>query len=342
MSPRKKAPVVEAPAPQLPLLPERPPALGELVMVVLDRLPPDAELAGPPPSAALVESVRRWGVLEPLLVRAVGGGLDYRNPDTLVAGRRRLKAVRQLAAEYRERLRKLSALHPDTVLNDDTVPGYRAVYERFTAFQRVPVRAISDPEGTLTDGRDGVLAVLTNAVRNDNPVTDFDALAALLDRYTREGLPVRQCYAEVAKATGMPVGTIKQRLRLLGLSAELQDDFRAGRLGYTVALHASRLGTDSQAVLSDLLDKGEPATLELVKRAKREAVRELQAGLFDGLPGLDPSNPAAAPERDDLESRARFLAEQLADIKMPIMQEAAGVLRDLLATLEEERHGSGD
>jgi len=342
MSPRKKAPVVEAPAPQLPLLPESPPALGELVMVVLDRLPPDAELAGPAPTPALIESIRRWGVLEPLLVRAVGGGLDYRNPATLVAGRRRLKAVRVLQAHYRAQLQKISAAHPDTVLNDDTAPGYRAVYERFVAFQRVPVRAISDPEGSLTDNRDAVLAVLTNAVRHDNPVTDFIALAKLLDQLTRQGLTEKQCLSEASLATGMPTGTIKQRLRLLGLSAELQEDFLAGRLGYTVALHASRLGVDSQAVLSDLLDKGEPATLELVKRAKREAVRELQAGLFDGLPGLDPSNPAAAPERDDLESRARFLAEQLADIKMPIMQEAAGVLRDLLATLEEERHGSGD
>lgn len=321
-------------AEQLPLIPVQPPKLGNMEPVSLDRLPPDEALLGPPPSAALVESIRRWGVLTPVLVRAVGGQLQYYNPDTLVSGRRRIKALRALHAEAHAAMlkaAKASKLPTGSDLNQD--PAYRTAYEQWRDRNDIPVRVISDPEGTLTDGRTEALVVMTNAVRSDNPATDLRALANLLDQLTRAGLSERACLAEAAKVTGLATGTVKQRLRLLDLSAELQDDFFAGRLGYTVALHASRLGPDGQQALAELLDLGEPATLETVKRAKRDSVKAVQAALIDDLPAL----PTLADRREaDLSGHARALAEQLADIKMPIMQEAAGVIRDLLTALEEK------
>lgn len=316
---------------QLPLIPERLPTLGALEDIALDRFPPNEVLDGPPPTPALIESIRRWGVLEPVLVRAVGGALDYANPALLISGRRRLKAVRLLRDEYREKVRALSAAHPDVILNEETVPGYRAVYERMRDFQRVPARVVSDPEGLLTDGRTEALLVTANAVRQDNPQADFKALAVLLDRYAREGLPEAECLRRVAAATGLPAGTVKQRLRLLALSAELQDDFLAGRLGYTVALHASRLGPDAQEALSEKLDAGERATLDLVKAAKREAVQAVQASLLDDLPGEGETEPYAPPPVGSLADRAGAMLEQLRAIKMPIFQEAADVFSDLLS-----------
>jgi len=328
--------VSEAPvaAEQLPLIPVRPPTLGNMEPVSLDQLPPDEALLGPPPSAALVESIRRWGVLTPILVRAVGGQLQYYNPDTLVSGRRRIKALRALHAEAHAamlRAAKAAKLPPGADLNQD--PAYRTAYEQWRDRNHVPARVISDPEGTLTDGRTEALVVMTNAVRSDNPATDLRALANLLDQLTRAGLSEKACLAEASKVTGLATGTVKQRIRLLDLSPELQDDFFAGRLGYTVALHASRLGPDGQALLAERLDAGNPATLDLVKAAKRDSVRATQTALVDALPDL----PNLTGRREaDLPGHARSLAEHLAEIKMPIMQEAAGVIRDLLAALEEK------
>jgi len=327
-------------AEQLPLIPERLPTLGGLQDVQLDHLPHNQDLDGPPPSAQLVESIRRWGVLEPVLVRAVGGSLNHGDPATLISGRRRIKAVRLLRDEYREKVRKFSEAHPGEVLTEERIPGYRAAYERLRDFQRVPVRVVSDPEGVLNDGRTEALLVATNAVRTDNPQADFQALARLLDRLTADGLSEKACLTEASRVTGLAVGTVKQRLRLLHLTPELQDDFLAGRLGYTVALHASRLDPESQGVLARKLDAGERATLDLVKDAKREAVRAVQVGLFDGLPDAtdapqDPRGaPGPAPDARGLAERAHLMIEQLRAVKLPIMQEAASLMADLLADVE--------
>ena len=334
------------PAPeQMPLFPERLLTLGNMEMVPLDRFPEDALLEGPPPSPALIESIRRWGVLEPVLVRAVGGALEHGNPRTLVSGRRRLKALRLLHAEYQERVRRIAAAAPaDTVLNDETVPGYRAVYERMRDFARVPCRVVSDPEGVVGDGRTEALLLTANAVRADNPQADFRALSLLLARFVAQGLSDKEALAETAKASGLAPGTVKQRLRLLDLDADLQDDFMAGRVGYQVALAASRLGPESQALLASMVDGGQKPTLELVKQAKRDAVKQFQADLFDGLPDTTGDGPAHEM-RPPLLEYARSLQAQLREIKMPIMQEAAEVIGALLmeiATTPKEPAGAPD
>lgn len=314
---------------QLPLFPERPLALGNMEMVTLDRLPPDALLEGPPPSPALLESIRRWGVLEPILVRAVGGSLQYDNPRTLVSGRRRLKALRRLHEEYAGALRVLTAGVPaDTLLTDETVPGYRAAYERLRDAGRVPVRVISDPEGTLQDNRTDALILTTNAVRADNPVVDLRSVMGLFDRFCRSGLSEREAVGEIAKATGLAVPTIKQRLRLLRLGADLLDDFYAGRLPYAVALAASALGPESQALFASMVDGGQAPTLALVKQAKRDAVKQFQADLLDGLPEVAPEGPL--PGEETLAERATILVDTLRGTRLPVCAEAADVIEALL------------
>jgi len=329
---------------QLPLIPETPPALGDMALIPVDRLPPDDQLEGEP-YPALTDSIRRWGVFDPVVVRAVGGALDYGNPKTLVAGRRRIKTVRLLQAEARAHLDKLARLVPaGTVLSDETLPGYRAAYERFRALQRIPVRVVSDPEGTLDDGRTEALAVMTNAVRQDNPATDFRSLCFLVARLVAEGQSEKGAIAEVARATGLATGTIKQRLRLLALSPDLQDDFMAGRLPYSVALHASRLGPESQALFASMVDGGQKPTLELVKQAKRDAVKQHQADLFADLPEAPVEESGGEggdgdATHDDLIWHAERLRDQLGQIKMPIMQEAAGVIHGLLKLVQERLDG---
>ena len=73
---------------QLTLLPQEPPAFT-LERVQLATLPPDDDLVGPPPDPSLVTSIRRLGVLQPVLL--------MRSPEdvlTVVEGKRRVKASR--------------------------------------------------------------------------------------------------------------------------------------------------------------------------------------------------------------------------------------------------------
>lgn len=82
-------------AEQLALLPEQP-LVPRLRHVRLDRLPPDEELVGPPPDRTLVDSIKRLGLLEPVLLTGSSkpGGRAHGGLRVL-DGRRRVKAARR-------------------------------------------------------------------------------------------------------------------------------------------------------------------------------------------------------------------------------------------------------
>jgi hypothetical protein len=325
---------------QLDLLPERPPVLGRVEDVLLERFPADADLVGEPPDRDLVESVRTWGVLEPVLVRAAGGGVDYHDPANLVAGRRRIRAVRLLQREYRERVASLSRQTPPDG-NPKDVPGYEQAYAQVVRFHRIPCRVVSDPEGTSGDGRTAVLGLASNALRRHNPASDYLQISALLGRFEGAGLSERRALTEVARATGMAVATIKQRLRLGALSAPLLDAFLAGRLGYSVALAAARLSPEAQALLTGVAG---PVTLGVVRAARREAVTASQVRLFDDLTPGELRQMGDAYEALPLAVRAQEAVETLRSTRLPICAEAAEIIAELLAardaavdTLEERK-----
>lgn len=298
----------------------------------IDRLPPDADLAGPPPTRELVDSVRRWGVLEPLVFRAAGGGIDWGDPRFLISGRRRLKAVRLLQTEARAEVARFAAKVPsETLLSDETVPGYRAAYERLKEWQTVPVRLVSDPEGTPDDPSGPVLTLLSNAVRRENPVTDLAMLERLLERATKQELGERQALTEIGRATGLSVPTIKQRLRLRALTPSLRRLFDTNRLSYTVALEASRLPVPAQDRLLGALKDGEALTVDDVKAARKgdvEAVRQLALG--DVFPDETAPAPIVAIPVRPLRQRADALIAQLRETRLPICREAAALLEEAL------------
>lgn len=76
---------------QLVLIPEERPE-GRPQYISLDELPPDEELVGTP-TAEFVESVRRYGVLQPIVIWDRGDSYG------VAAGRRRVKAARQVGLE---------------------------------------------------------------------------------------------------------------------------------------------------------------------------------------------------------------------------------------------------
>lgn len=72
---------------QLPLVPDKP-VVFVSDRIPLDELPPDVALIGPPPTKALVESIRRLGIIDPVIVE------DLEHSYAVTDGRRRVKAAR--------------------------------------------------------------------------------------------------------------------------------------------------------------------------------------------------------------------------------------------------------
>ena len=320
-----------APTTQIPLLPREPLAIKDQ-QVLIDRLPPDEEIPSPPPTRDLIDSIRAWGVLDPLLVRAVGGGVDYGHHENLLAGRRRLKAVRFLREEAKADLARATVAvaagqEAGKVINLGDDPVYRAAYERMKEWQRVPVRVVSDPEGTASDPTGPVLALLSNAVRRDNPISDLAMLERLLGRAEAREQGERQALTEISRVTGLSVGSIKQRLRLRKLSASLRALFNAGRLSYTVALEASKIPGPAQDRLLAALEPGKALTLDDVKAARKGDVDTVrQVSLGDIFPDDDaPFVPSERPLRE----RADSLVAQLRGTRLPLCQEAASLIEEL-------------
>ncbi|MBV9851972.1 MAG: ParB/RepB/Spo0J family partition protein [Armatimonadetes bacterium] len=129
-------------------------------------------------AADLAESVRRHGVLQPVMVRPRGGG-GYQ----LVAGERRFRAATDAGLTH--------------------IPAV--------------VRSLTDEE-TLT------VALIENIQREDlNPIEAARAYKHLMDEY---GLTQTQLGRQIGKSQS----TISNAMRLMNLSAEMQDSICDGRI----------------------------------------------------------------------------------------------------------------
>ena len=99
--------------------------------VALDRLPPDAELIGPPPDARFVASIRTVNVLHPILIEGAPDDPTF----AVMAGTRRIKAARLVGqTTIPARLYPRGSLSPDLVTiienshrSDNALRGHRAV-----------------------------------------------------------------------------------------------------------------------------------------------------------------------------------------------------------------------
>lgn len=76
------------------LIPDVPPDV-EPVEVPMSELPPDALLLSPEVSTDLVESLKEWGLMQPIVV----GPVDEHGDRPVFAGKRRIKAARELEWE---------------------------------------------------------------------------------------------------------------------------------------------------------------------------------------------------------------------------------------------------
>src|SRR5215831_12985297 len=138
---------------QIELLPPTPPTFKTL-QVQPAELPANELLDGPPPTKELIESIRLYGVIDPIVVRAIDG-MDFAY--VVLSGSRRVKAVRHLLAEY-------------TATED---AGVKVP----TFLKRIPARVIDN----VGDAPADVLTVQANTLRSRNKAAEYKAVKRLMD-----------------------------------------------------------------------------------------------------------------------------------------------------------------
>jgi ParB-like chromosome segregation protein Spo0J len=197
------------------------------------------------PGRELVESIGRLGLLQPV-VAAGGGECAYR----VIEGRRRVKAIEQLAEKGRWPL-----------------PA------------RMDALVITDGASYSDLVRAG-MALALHAARSASPVSELHAIEEILEAGGEEAATVKR----IAEQTGMPIQTVRGRLKLRSLSRRLRAAFENGEITVTVAEAAARLPTGQHQRLEQLADAGERITLPTVKAASRprtaKVASELDGELF--------------------------------------------------------------
>lgn len=196
----------------------------------------------------LVESVKRDGILTPLLVRPVGEGYE------LVAGERRYRAA--MAAGLTE--------VPVTVKEmTDTEAKQFALVENL---QREDLNPVEETEGILQ-----LLAItlncpvtevqsLLNRMQNEvagrvtHNVMDSDRAQVVVELFARLGQMTWESFA-------------KNRLPLLKLPTDILEALRSGQIEYTKALAISRV--DSQGERQQLLEEASSLGLSLSQIRER-------------------------------------------------------------------------
>jgi ParB/RepB/Spo0J family partition protein len=210
------------------------------------------------PAPAFVESVRRFGIITPIVVfddgrsgggagGGAGGCVDVRRL-RVVDGRRRVAAA------------------------------------RLAGLARVPAMVYAT-NGVMPD----VITMVLNEQRRDNPVADFHAIQRLQQRGATE--------QQISEATGMPLGRIRRRMKLAALRPELFEAMEQNGLPVSVAETAAALSTAQQQSLVVALRASGKVTQTDVQAAKvarrAKATESLSLGARDG--GLGDVLAAPAP-----------------------------------------------
>lgn len=233
------------------LIPEQPITEFMQGSIALTNLAIDT--SGPEPDPRFVDTVRRWGLLQPILVQ-------FREPGSRPAGDDRAYYV----IDGRRRVRSyqiITAGKPD--LEDATYLPCLIFPESATRQEILSARLVIHEH------------------RHANQVAEYDAIRTLI----HDGHDMKS----IALELGIPIATIKERMRLASLSADLQQWWRDGRMSYDTAKRASGLGglvqdgLVAQAVAANAKritdDDVRQARLAKVQPAKRSMFSEMDAQL---------------------------------------------------------------
>jgi ParB/RepB/Spo0J family partition protein len=170
-------------------------------------------------------------------------------------------------------LQPLIAVPMDTSTRYRVLDGRRRLAAALEAgLETVPVAIY----GGVGEALEHVIHLASHALRSANPIGEYDAICALLGAGATE--------KEIARDTGMPLGTVRARMKLKALNPDLEQAFRQGKIGVAVAEQVCRLPAQSQASLVTVLGETGKITDRDVHKAKEARTQTAMATLsFDQM-----------------------------------------------------------
>jgi len=192
---------------QLPIVNLNKDSKKSLIKIKLADLPPNEQLISPGSPKELnplIESISLHGQTDPIEVTKDANG-NY----IVIAGRRRIKA-----------LRVLNEACPDDWKTVDAI-----------CYSDIGPATIHS------------LSTIENNVRNENPLTDLEAIEYF--QKTNPGISL----SDISKHTGIPVSRIKKRLRLLSLLPEIKNMVYGEKVTVSVAENIAKLSQSKQEEL---------------------------------------------------------------------------------------------
>ncbi|MHC5861625.1 ParB/RepB/Spo0J family partition protein [Nostoc sp.] len=219
--------------------------------IVMPEMQPRRYFA-PKAMQSLVESIKRNGILVPLLVRPMGDKYE------LVAGERRYKAAKDIGlSEVPATIREMS----------DSQAIQYALTENL---QREDLNPVEETEGILdllglrleTD-RQGVISLLNKLAKVKRGLADNNVRP-------EESLLVEEIFTSIGRITPETFRT--HRVPLLNLHSDILDALRSGQIEYTKAREIDKISSDYDRI--ELLEAAIEHSLSL--NQIREQVKALQ------------------------------------------------------------------
>lgn len=215
---------------QLPIVNIADQGKRKLIKIALNDLPANEYLLSPAPTRELIEDISVRGQTTPIQVT-----LDDNDKYIVIAGRRRVKAIRLLHEAMPDQWKTVDAIVIDAPLDTRSILG---------------------------------LSSVENNLRTDNPLTDLQAIQYLIKNNPQISEP------EIARQTGIPIARIRKRLKLNKLIPEINQAVINNDININVAEDIAKLSPGKQQQLyNSFLQKGK-ITKEDVVDVQRTAVQE--------------------------------------------------------------------
>jgi hypothetical protein len=145
---------------------------------------------------------------------------------------------------------------------------------------RVEALVVGGDDTRRPEARGGLTLAL-HATRGPSPAIELEAIETIIGLAGANGETAT--VKQIAAQTGLSVQTVRRRLRLRSLIAELRQAFDQGRIPASVAEAAARLAEPQQQAIVHHLDDGAGLTLSDVRQQSRRRAETATAELPDEL-----------------------------------------------------------
>lgn len=194
--------------------------------------------------------------------------------------------------DLRDSIRDVGVLVPVLLAQDGKRLTIVDGRHRIAAARAVGEREVPARIAVLTGSGGAALTLIANTQRSANVIAEYDAIVRLMSDGSNEN--------EIARLTGIAVGTIRKRLKIASLNDALMARFRAGEMSGPAAEAAATLPAAHQDRLAE-------ATADLKKVRYRDVHDVRQVAAADAaalLPGDifgagAPETPPTTPNTSD-------------------------------------------